>query len=331
MKFKVLAWILSVSLQIQLISCKEVELNCGTSSDTYIHYYCTLSNSCILSNVVAEKDDEFYYDNKDKTCIVFTNSSLYMFPQEIQSHYVQNIYAVNSSIEVLPDIKYDGMNRLLFRNNQIKIIPNLFDISACVIDFANNQISSIEKNRFLTTNRNEKCKIDLSNNTLEVLPLEVLPGFSEELNFSANKIKEIKIKRSQINSDGYYAGAETSRFDLSKNMLKTIPVIVFGMTQVLDLSYNKIEMSNSTSPPKVINTISMKLLNLSFNNIQEFSFNILKHFRSLSLLDVNDHDRSPSSCSSDMEWTAKPNINFDEGWNKRKQGNSVSDLECSSD
>ena len=309
MKFNVLAWIFCVSLRIQLISCKEVELNCATNSDAYDFYkqsqrYCEFSNSCIISGVVAEKDDELYLEDLSRKCIIFTNSSLYTIPELSTGTGLENIYASNSSLEVLPDVKWERMNRLLFENNHIKIIPHSFKITSCVIDFSNNQISTIDKNVFEMYNGGgdyyypnfKECEFDLSNNLLEILPLKAFSKFFGVNNFSGNIIKEIKNSRAEFDSHSF------NSFDFSKNMLKSIPVNLFkqfGIFKTLDLSYNKIETTNVNDSAIVANVISMTFLNLSFNKIQEFSFSFMKFFRQLNKIDVSNNQ---IECFADIQF-----------------------------
>ena len=302
MKFKVLAWFLCVLFNIRLISCKKVELRCVENSKALIKlnlYGCDPSNTCILSDVVAEKGDKFHFEQGDKNCIVFLNSSLYTIPSKLSSDNLRTIYAANSSLRVLSEMKFEKMYDLIFKDNRMKYLPDSLKISSCVIDFSNNQISTIEDNLFLRFDiiysynwdgqpNSKPCKITFSNNQLEVLPLEVFSdhGFFEEHDFSGNLIKEV-----EDSSTNMFYQSSTS-FNFSKNMFKSIPVnllMQYGVFNNLDLSYNQIEATNTSDPDSLVQRNVVTFLNLSFNNIREFSFNFLKYFQIITKLDASNN------------------------------------------
>lgn len=290
MKLKVLAWIFCLSLIIQLISCKKVQLHCVENAEIFDKLKldsCYAQNSCIYLDVDAEKDDTFHIDENDKNCIIFINSTLYTIPPKLLSRNGQTIFAANLSLEVLPEMDLSIMETLIFKNNNLKKIPDSFKIRGLIIDYSNNQISTIEDNLFFPLNSQQESKINFSKNQLEFLSLEVVSneGVFNKHDFSENKIKEIQ------SSSSYIRYSHQTSFNFSKNRFQVIPVNIFKQYKImgtLDLSYNKIEMTN-TSAGKLVQKVDLEVLNLSFNKIKEFSFKFLEFFNKLTKLDVSNN------------------------------------------
>lgn len=231
--------------------------------------------------------DNWVYDGRGKTCTI------------------QNFQIGDELKE-----SYSDVGRIIFEDSRISQLPvNFFNKmdDVKIVEVSNVQLTELLRNSF--EGLSKLTSADFSNNHLKFLPAEVISPTTQitEINLSNNEIE-------MIDTDAF-KNLRLSSVDLSQNRLHYVNHWTFNqLTSLnsLNLSRNSLKIHFGMFPQGLMS------LDLSYNNIENFSLKYISSLQNLQKLFIsgNEMNADRSYIFPDFIFRKMPNLrNIEMGQN----------------